>query len=388
MNDNEQVITVVQNKAKTLLLLVLLSIVVLFFTVELILLKRLHVEIPYQVFVSAVGLLTGSFYFILSGLYGLITDRAVFIINKQGIIDKSFLSGSGLIKWEEIDTIHVYSFMRQVNIGIFPCNAKYFFSKKWPLTRLSAMLNMQFGLAPINIPQSLLSLPIDIFLSKMQELQGKHSVGYALIKKEGIKTKKRRFNYIAQTLIVIVLIAVSTCILFSFFTPSSRHFALQMHKNNDVLFFSSPNMGGYSFFIDKKWINAHNKEITDRFHKEARNDIFFTTKDKTYELWLSIYKNSKVSPDALTQLAKTSMLRELPAHQKVIRFIDEKVDIANAECILSSFYLKNAQVLSIVSIQSNDLSVVGYLSYDSKNLNLIRDLARVLESFKNSNPPK
>lgn len=93
--------------------------------------------------------------------YRLIRPSPALRINEDGIYDNASLGGVGLIRWEEIAEIFVYSLMGQKMLGIVPLD--------WPalLARQprykQALMNANAGVAeaPINIPQAILPMPVE-----------------------------------------------------------------------------------------------------------------------------------------------------------------------------------------------------------------------------------
>ncbi len=99
--------------------------------------------------------------------YRLIRPSPALRINEDGIYDNASLSGVGLIRWEEIAEIFVYSVVGQKTLGIVPLD--------WPalLARQprykQALMNANAGVAgaPINIPQAILPMPIEELQEKI-----------------------------------------------------------------------------------------------------------------------------------------------------------------------------------------------------------------------------
>ncbi|MFC7679632.1 STM3941 family protein [Paenibacillus sp. GCM10028914] len=98
----------------------------------------------------------GLIYFISR----LVNKRPSLIVNDEGITDQSSYIQAGVIKWEDIKEIKLYSMMNQRMIGIILYHPENFMSKQSGFKKLLMRANQGLVDTPINIAES--SLPISL----------------------------------------------------------------------------------------------------------------------------------------------------------------------------------------------------------------------------------
>lgn len=112
--------------------------------------------------------------------YRLIRPAPALRINEVGIYDNASMSSVGLVNWEEVDEVFVYSLMSNKMLGIIPTDWPMLLDRQPWYKRTLLKMNADISLAPINIPQAVLPIPVE-------ELQEKILSYYAALS-DGVKS--------------------------------------------------------------------------------------------------------------------------------------------------------------------------------------------------------
>lgn len=321
-----------------------------------------------------------GFSFLYSA-YRLIFSKPLISIDKDGIVDNTGVCAVGRIKWDEIDSIGINRFLNLTFVGITPKDLHAVISRQNVFKRWFLQLNKLLTAMPINISEFFLPMSAQQLLLKIQEFQSQSSTQYILtdtVPRPAKKSAASRMRLLAGITMAAVILGVT---VFCLFRISKSSFSLQMRPGEGAITFSTLNLGGYRFIIDDDWANTSNKRTSTLVKGELYNDVYFMMKGKPWELWLNVRK-SKGGP-ASTDAAKQRMVKELKIKKvSITKILDEKVRIGGQDCVLSSIFLKNGQILSIAALEKAGFSIAGFLAYDSGHLFLIKDLATVMETFQ------
>ena len=105
-------------------------------------------------------------------IYRLCIPKPAVIVSDEGIFDNASAVGAGMLRWEEIADVFPYDFVGQRMLGIIPVNENVVIGRQPPFKRVLAKMNRGMGVAPFNIPQSVLPISVDELLVRIEERRG------------------------------------------------------------------------------------------------------------------------------------------------------------------------------------------------------------------------
>ncbi|WP_313431239.1 STM3941 family protein [Siminovitchia terrae] len=109
-------------------------------------------------------------------LYRLVKPRPSLRIDQEGIYENATLASVGLIRWDEIERVGMYSLVGQKMIGIMPTNFEPFLQRQSGLKR--ALLNMNKNKEfPISIPQNASDVPLEAVLEFVEQFIDEEKIG-------------------------------------------------------------------------------------------------------------------------------------------------------------------------------------------------------------------
>lgn len=86
-----------------------------------------------------------------------------FEINSTGIVDRSSLGAFGLLRWDQIESVVPYTSSGQPMLGVIPTDSQQFLDRQNVVARWWVRFKVQFGSAPVNIPQVWLPMTVTEF---------------------------------------------------------------------------------------------------------------------------------------------------------------------------------------------------------------------------------
>lgn len=109
-------------------------------------------------------------------LYRLVKPKPSLRIDKEGIYENASLASVGLIRWDEIERMGMYSLAGQKMIGIVPTDFEPFLQRQSGVKRslLSANKNKEF---PISIPQNASEVPLESVLEFARQFIDQEKIG-------------------------------------------------------------------------------------------------------------------------------------------------------------------------------------------------------------------
>jgi hypothetical protein len=127
----------------------------------------IFINIQYAIIgITGISLFGLCFFYLV---YKTFSPKPAITLTNEGIIDKSTLLSTGLIKWEDIKDVKIYDFSvsnpysktKQKFLGIIPKEIdKYIESQNW-LKRNLLRINENYVDIPINIPEHLVDMPLE-----------------------------------------------------------------------------------------------------------------------------------------------------------------------------------------------------------------------------------
>lgn len=99
----------------------------------------------------------------------LLIRRPILIVDREGIVDRAQLIAAGRVTWDEIEGLSISTVYGQTFLGIHVHDLAALLARKSLLQRLAIRSNTSFGYAPINLPQSLLPVPVEKLAAWMQD---------------------------------------------------------------------------------------------------------------------------------------------------------------------------------------------------------------------------
>ncbi|WZY00217.1 STM3941 family protein [Bacillus sp. FSL W7-1360] len=109
-------------------------------------------------------------------LYRLVKPKPSFRIDKEGIYEDASLASVGLIRWDEIERIGMYSLVGQKTLGIVPRNLEAVLQRQSGLKRALLSMNKKKEI-PISIPQGASDVPLESVLEFVEQFIDKEKIG-------------------------------------------------------------------------------------------------------------------------------------------------------------------------------------------------------------------
>ncbi|MGB7923069.1 MAG: STM3941 family protein [Pyrinomonadaceae bacterium] len=100
--------------------------------------------------------------------YRLLIPRPSVIINQEGIYDNASAFGAGMIRWEEIESMFIYTIMDNPFLGIIPVNLETILARQSIIKRFLFRMNKGMTQAPFAIPEGGLPMTVEELLTKIQ----------------------------------------------------------------------------------------------------------------------------------------------------------------------------------------------------------------------------
>lgn len=117
---------------------------------------------------------------LLFRLYGisiakrLLIKKPSLIIDKEGFTDNTSAVSVGFLKWSEIKEFRVYDFMGQKFLGIEPIDTGQALGKLPIVKKALLNANKAFETNTINIPDSMVSMPLEEVYNKMIQFKNEY----------------------------------------------------------------------------------------------------------------------------------------------------------------------------------------------------------------------
>lgn len=123
-------------------------------------------------FKLAVGVVTIVFFGACAAfaLMRLVKPRPLLVLDRNGFHDFGSALASGTLAWTDIEAIDLRAMGRQRMISVWPHDVEALLERLPKWKAMAARANMKLGFAPINLPGSLMSLPVEDVLAIMQTL--------------------------------------------------------------------------------------------------------------------------------------------------------------------------------------------------------------------------
>ena len=112
--------------------------------------------------VEAIGLV-GIVFFGAGLIYAsirLVRPTPAVVVSRQGLLDRASAVSVGFIAWTEIKELREYRFMNQVLLGIVPRDLDALLARQPAWKRVFLRANLWLGVAPVNVPESMLSMRV------------------------------------------------------------------------------------------------------------------------------------------------------------------------------------------------------------------------------------
>ena len=100
--------------------------------------------------------------------YRLLKPAPAVIINQEGIVDNTSAFGAGLIRWEEIESMFVYTVMDNAFLGIVPVNLEAVLARQPTMKRFLFRMNKGMAQAPFAISGGGLPMSVEELLSRIE----------------------------------------------------------------------------------------------------------------------------------------------------------------------------------------------------------------------------
>ncbi|WZY00205.1 STM3941 family protein [Bacillus sp. FSL W7-1360] len=125
--------------------------------------------------IAALGI---PFFSIPTGylVYRLIKPKPSLRIDKEGIYENASLAGVGMIRWDEIERIGMYTLVGQKMIGIVPKDFDTFLQRQNGVKRAFSSMNKKKEF-PISIPQGASDVPLESVLAFAEQFIDKEKIG-------------------------------------------------------------------------------------------------------------------------------------------------------------------------------------------------------------------
>jgi len=131
-------------------------------------LGRFFAGITPEIFYIGAPLFTLPFLYLC---YRLVKPAPSIVVNEEGILDNASAFGAGLIRWEEIKSMFIYEFMGHKFLGIIPVDEQTILARQSPIKRSLFKMGSQGQPAPFAIPGTVLPMPVEELLAKIQLYQ-------------------------------------------------------------------------------------------------------------------------------------------------------------------------------------------------------------------------
>lgn len=118
-----------------------------------------------EIFYLAVPLFGLGFIYVC---YRLLKPMPAVIINREGIFDNASALGAGLIRWEEIKSIFIYTLMNNAFLGIVPVNTETILARQSGIKRFFIKMGKGMSPAPFSIPGGGLPMKVEELLAKIE----------------------------------------------------------------------------------------------------------------------------------------------------------------------------------------------------------------------------
>ena len=100
--------------------------------------------------------------------YRLIVPRPSVMVNREGVFENSSPLSAGLIRWEEIESMFIYTIMDNAFLGIVPVNLEAVLTRQSPIKRFLFRTNKGMAQAPFCISGGGLPMPVEELLSRIE----------------------------------------------------------------------------------------------------------------------------------------------------------------------------------------------------------------------------
>lgn len=99
----------------------------------------------------------------------LFSKKPALSIGREGILDNASLASVGMLKWEEIDHIHLSATGPESFLTIVPKEPESILSRQGPVKRLLVRANEVLADGCVNIPESLLPISLEEVLEQIRQ---------------------------------------------------------------------------------------------------------------------------------------------------------------------------------------------------------------------------
>ena len=123
------------------------------------------------VVIAMVGAASVAF-FGFCGAYAIrriVRPEPALVIDREGIVDNASALGVGLIRWAEVAELREYKFKGQTFLGIFPKELEQVLARQPGWKRKAIQANIALGVAPVNIPQVILPIPVSDLMREIKQ---------------------------------------------------------------------------------------------------------------------------------------------------------------------------------------------------------------------------
>ena len=110
------------------------------------------------------------------GIYRFLKPSPVIIINQAGLFDNASLIGAGFLKWSEIAEVFQYLFMNQHFLAIIPVDVREAVARLPWFKRVLIRMNKGLGVAPFNIPQQTIPIPLEELWETIEKFRRANNV--------------------------------------------------------------------------------------------------------------------------------------------------------------------------------------------------------------------
>lgn len=113
-----------------------------------------------------IGALSVAFFGLCAvyAIWRLLRPTPALVINRDGILDNASAVAVGFLAWQDIAELREYTFNGQTFLGIVPKDVNAVLQKQPAWRRSAIRANLALGALPVNIPQTVLPLPVSELL--------------------------------------------------------------------------------------------------------------------------------------------------------------------------------------------------------------------------------